>query len=379
MIRVAALLQTVAAVLTVLRARSTLLLGVLLIVLFSRSGLASGDTGPHGERAIVPGSFLKFSFGEQPRRGFTRITPDTLYTRERGFGLMSRSGLEPNARSLCGQNTPFLFTVDLPEGNYDVKVTTGGAQSESVTTVQAEARRLFLERAVVARRKFATESFTVNVRYKELASRETVHIKKDEEEDFDWDHRLTLEFSSTHPCLRSLEIKKNDRAITVYIAGDSTVTDQRREPWAAWGQVLPRFFKAGVAIANHAESGESLRSFIAENRLAKLLERMKPGDYLFIQFAHNDQKPGAFHVDPFTTYKDYLTQYIEEARKRRVIPVLVTSMHRRRFDSDGKIINTLDHYPEAMRQLAMEQNVVLIDLNTMSKILLSRRLGRKAP
>src|SRR5262249_35079206 len=124
-----------------------------------------------------------------------------------------------------------------------------------------------------------------------------------------------------------------------------------------------------VAIANHAESGESLRSFIAENRLAKLLERMKPGDYLFIQFAHNDQKPGAFHVDPFTTYKDYLKQYIEEVRKRRAIPVLVTSMHRRLFDSDGKIINTLDHYPEAMRQLAMEQNVVLIDLNTMSKIL----------
>ena len=124
--------------------------------------------------------------------------------------------------------------------------------------------------------------------------------------------------------------------------------------------MLPQFFKAGVAIANHAESGESLRSFIGENRLDKLLENMKSGDYLFIQFAHNDQKPGAFHVDPFTTYKQYLKQYIDEAHKRKATPVLVTSMHRRRFDARGKIINTLDDYPEAMRQLAREQNVALV-------------------
>src|SRR5579872_2578515 len=106
--------------------------------------------------------------------------------------------------------------------------------------------------------------------------------------------------------VQTLEIRKADDAITVYIAGDSTVTDQPKEPWAAWGQILPRFFKQGVAIANHAESGESLKSFMGERRLEKILETIKAGDYLFIQFAHNDQKPGSSHVDPFTTYRDTL-------------------------------------------------------------------------
>lgn len=133
--------------------------------------------------------------------------------------------------------------------------------------------------------------------------------------------------------------------------------------------MLPRFFRPGVAIANHAESGESLKSFIGEERMAKVLETIRPGDYLFIQFAHNDQKPGPAHVDAFTTYKEYLLRYINAAREKHAFPVLVTSMLRRRFDANGKIINTLEDYPEAMRQLAKEQKVALIDLNAMSKTL----------
>jgi lysophospholipase L1-like esterase len=95
----------------------------------------------------------------------------------------------------------------------------------------------------------------------------------------------------------------------------------------------------------------------------------KPGDYLFIEFAHNDQKAGSSHLDPFTTYKETLKEWIAEARKRKMIPVLVTSMHRRNFDSSGHIINTLFDYPEAMRQTAKEENVAVIDLNAMSKTL----------
>jgi lysophospholipase L1-like esterase len=95
----------------------------------------------------------------------------------------------------------------------------------------------------------------------------------------------------------------------------------------------------------------------------------RPGDYLFIEFAHNDQKPGGNFLDPFTTYKATLKEWIAEARTRQVTPVLVTSMHRRRFDSSGHIQNTLSDYPEAMRQVANEDNVFLIDLNAMSKTL----------
>ena len=115
-----------------------------------------------------------------------------------------------------------------------------------------------------------------------------VRLKPDEQSHLDWDDLLTLEFTGTHPCVHALEISKADKAVTVYIAGDSTVTDQAQEPWSAWGQMLPRFFKQGVAIANHAESGEYLKSFVGEHRLQKILETIKAGDYLLIQFAHND-------------------------------------------------------------------------------------------
>ena len=342
-------------------------LGILLFLMGEHARAVTTHSPDHSQQNRKPD--FKFSFGTQPRRGFIEAPVDLIYNPQRGYGFMSPTDLQAHARSVCGGNKPFLFSVDVPEGNYDVTFALGDSEGESITTVKGEARRLFVERLHLPRDRFEKQSFTINVRYKELANGTAVHLKKDEENDFDWDHRLTFEFNDTHPCISSLEIKRNERAVTVYVAGDSTVTDQRREPWAAWGQMLPRFFGPGMAIANHAESGESLKSFIGENRLAKILETIKAGDYLFVQFAHNDQKPGPSHVDAFTSYKEYLQRYIREATKHGAIPVLVTSMHRRRFDAQGKIINTLEDYPEAMRQTAKEQNIAVIDLNSMSKTL----------
>jgi lysophospholipase L1-like esterase len=308
---------------------------------------------------------LRFAFGPGTKRGFTTVRPDDSYTTERHHGFL---GPAPKAAgsSVCSDQ-PFVFAADVPEGNYDLAITVGSNSSDSSNTVKAEARRLLIERLDTARGRFESRTFTVNVRYAELRAGSSVRLKPDEQNDFDWDHRLELEFNGSHPCVRSVEITPNPKAITVYIAGDSTVTDQRKEPWAAWGQMLPRFFGPGVAIANHAESGESLKSFVGERRWPKLLETIKRGDYLFIQFTHNDQKPGSSHVDPFTTYQGMLKDWIDEARKRDATPVLVTSMHRRRFDDAGKIVNTLDDYPEAMRQLAAREQVALIDLNEMSR------------
>ena len=96
---------------------------------------------------------------------------------------------------------------------------------------------------------------------------------------------------------------------------------------------------------------------------------MKRGDYLFIEFGHNDQKQKGDGIGPFRNYKHDLKFFISEVRKKGGIPVLVTSMHRRSFDSTGHIVNTLGDYPEAVRQTAKEENVALIDLNAMSKIL----------
>ena len=315
---------------------------------------------------------LKFDFGSGAVvAGFVRVSPTSIYSSERRYGFMqpveiSRQSPPAARTSLCSDKS-FRFSADVPEGNYNVAISLGDQSAESLTTVKGEARRLMLEKVRTAPGEMVTRNFTINVRTPLLKSGGRVKLKPDEQGQLDWDNVLTLEFGDAHPCLRTLEITPVDDAVTVYIAGDSTVTDQSKEPYAAWGQMLPRFFQAGAAIANHAESGESLKEFIGEMRLVKIMETIQPGDYLFVQFTHNDQKPGPNHVDAFTDYKSYLRLYINEARLRGAIPVLVTSMLRRNFGDDGKIVNTLEDFPDAMRQTAKEENVPLIDLNVMSK------------
>ncbi|MFD2569175.1 rhamnogalacturonan acetylesterase [Spirosoma soli] len=327
----------------------------------------------------LPKTNLKFDFGSgKTEKGYMQVLPTTQYTKEAGYGFtkeaqvsaVDRGGKDALKSDFITSDKPFYFTVDVPEGNYDVKVTLGDKAGESTTTVRAESRRLMLDEVVTKTGQLETRSFTVNVRYPQIDAQEKVRLKSRELAYLNWDNQLTLEFNGPSPKVCAVEITRNDKATTVFLAGNSTVVDQDREPWAAWGQMIPRFFKPGnVAIANHAESGEALKSFVSERRLAKILSLMKPGDYLFIEFAHNDQKRGSAYVEPFTTYKEQLKLYISEARKRGGIPVLVTSMHRRNFDSTGHINNTLGDYPEAVRQTGAEEKVAVIDLNAMSKTL----------
>jgi lysophospholipase L1-like esterase len=133
--------------------------------------------------------------------------------------------------------------------------------------------------------------------------------------------------------------------------------------------MLPCFFDDRVVVANHAESGESLKSSLSAKRLDKVLSLLKRGDYLFLQFGHNDQKEKGAGIGAFTSYKADLKRFVLAARERGAVPVLVTSMHRRTFDAQGKITNSLGDYPAAVRQLAREEDVALIDLNVMSKTL----------
>ena len=294
------------------------------------------------------------------------VRADTIYTNERGYGfdLGSKAAC---ARNSCSSDQPFFFSVRLPEGNYNVKLTLGDATSASVTTVKAESRRLMLEKVETASGEFVTKTFTVNIRTPRISSGGEVKLKDREIGVLHWDDKLTLEFNNRHPAVSAVAITKEEDAVTVYIVGDSTVTDQPREPWNSWGQMLPRFFRPGVAVANHAESGESLKSSLKARRLDKVLSTIKSGDYLFIQFGHNDQKERGEGVGAFTTYKSDLKLYVAEARKRGAIPVLITPVNRRTFDDSGKITNSLGDYPDAVRQAAEEENVALMDLNAMSK------------
>ncbi len=217
-------------------------------------------------------------------------------------------------------------------------------------------------------RQTVMRSFGVNVRTPHIEGGKEVHLKPREIGSLDWDGKLTLEFIGKSPSVRSIWVKKVDDVPTVYLAGDSTVVDQDKEPWAAWGQMLPRFFNGSISVSNQAESGETIRSFETENRFAKIASTIKRGDYLFMQFAHNDQKPGSGFVS-ILDYKGLLLKYIELARAKGATPVLVTSMNRRNFDAEGKIVMTLGDYPEATREVAKEQKLALIDLNAMSRTL----------
>lgn len=325
----------------------------------------------------------KFDFGNgRVKKGYTAVTPESKFANEKGYGFTAESEVTAVDRGgktvnddYISSTKPFYFSVNLPDGNYDVKIILGDKKGTSATTVRAECRRLFLENIRTAKGKFVTETFTVNVRDSLIRDAKgnivkAVKLKPREYEYLHWDNFLTIEFNDSLPKVCAIEITPNKTATTIFLAGNSTVVDQSREPWAAWGQMIPRFFAPGkVAVANYAESGEALNSFLSARRLDKILSLMKPGDYLFIEFGHNDMKQKGPGIGPFTSYKKNLQRYIAEVKKKGGIPVLVTSMHRRNFDKDGKIINTLLEYPDAVRQTAKEENVAMVDLNAMSKVL----------
>jgi len=328
----------------------------------------------------VQAQSLRFDLGDGPvAKGFTPVTSQSIYSRETGFGFepgpdvvcLNRGGKDTLHNDFCTSDKPFYFSIALPEGNYNVTITVGDREGESVTTVKAELRRLILEHVETKRGGFETRRFTVNVRRPQIAGDGEVKLKDREQttEIWAWDEKLTLEFSDTRPAVSAIEISRAGEVPTIYLLGDSTVADQPAEPYNSWGQMLTRFFKPGVAIANHAESGESLRSSLAAKRLEKVLSTIRPGDYLFIQYGHNDEKEKGEGVGAFTTYKSDLKKFVAEARARRGIPVLITPVQRRTFDNNGKITNSHGDYPEAVRQVAAEDHVPLIDLNLMSKTL----------
>ncbi len=305
---------------------------------------------------------FKFDFGGgKPKSGWTHISPTNYYSNETGCGFEPGAAISAGKNSIAGDQ-PFYFSVKLPEGNYRVTAAFGG-EGESTTTVKAELRRLMLEKIHTASGKTGTRSFIVNLRTPAISTGGEVRLKDREKtrEFWDWDDKLTLEFNGTHPSLRSLEIKPA-KVPTIFILGDSTVCDQPAEPWNSWGQMLPRFFKPKIAVANHAESGESVASSLGAKRFDKVFSLMKPGDYLFLQYGHNDMKDK--NPDALQTYQANLKKIVARTRALGGTPVLVTSMERK----NGVEQDTLAGYPDAVREVAKAENCALIDLNAMSRI-----------
>ncbi|MEZ5275341.1 MAG: rhamnogalacturonan acetylesterase [Opitutaceae bacterium] len=338
----------------------------------------------------------RFDFGTiAADGGWVAVTPESRFSDEMGFGFdlgsmvsaVNRGGTDMLKGDFIESDAPFYFSVSVPEGNYRVTLFFGDREGESGNSVKAESRRLMIEDLATGSGEIVERVITVNVRNSSVPPPEpnapggsAVVLNERELGVLHWDDKLTLEFNGTDPKVCGLVVEPVDLP-TVFLVGDSTVTDQPREPGASWGQMLPRFLKPDVVVANHAESGETLKSFISGLRLAKVLSRMKAGDYLFIQFGHNDQKKQwpQTYVEARTTYKDYLKAYVDEARLRGATPVLVTSMQRRQFDAEDRIRNSHGAYPEAVREVAREESVALIDLEQMSIVFYEALGPERAP
>ena len=340
-------------------------------MLLSRIFIAGVFTILFASFAAGQGLHRSFVFGRSSLSpsGVTHVYPSSTYSTGTGYGF------EPGASVMCRtgaggcrSDRPFYFSVALPEGNYRITLGFGDAMEPTSTAVKAELRRLMFEPTDVPAEKRVAKSFVVNIRTPEISTGGEVKLKDREKttEWWAWDDKLTLEFNGKHPSVTSINIEKVN-VPTIFLLGDSTVCDQPSEPYASWGQMLTRFFNDKVAIANHAESGESLRSSFGARRLDKVLSVMKPGDFLLIQYGHNDEKEKGDGVGAFTTYKASLKQFVEAARAKGGIPILITPMHRRTFDRAGKITNSHGDHPEAVRQVAKEETVALIDLHAISK------------
>ena len=318
----------------------------------------------------------KFDFGEGPvAAGYTQVKANTKYSDSQGYGF--ESGTVSSVDRLWDDDltTDFLtakgdmvFSVALPQGNYEVTFILGDGENESETTVWAENRKLMLDRVTLAGGVFSRQ--TVSLRRMETRSMDgsvTMSIKDREKDYRTWDKKLTFVISGKAPAVAGIEIKRNDNVTTLWLCGNSTVVDQMTAPWAGWGQMAPGFFKSTLAIANYAESGLTASGFYSMKRLAKILSEVKKGDFVTVQFAHNDQK----NQNDVNNYEATLTKYTNEIKAKGATPLFVTSTARQN-ETDPK--TAVGGLPERMRALGKKLGVTVLDLNQHS-ITLGKALG----
>lgn len=315
-----------------------------------------------------------FTFGSKKNwRANKNISENTSYSNNLGYGFdfnnKEKVQIISGINSYCTADVPFYFSVKKPEGNYEVEVIFGNPSKPSQTNIKAEARRLMVKNLKVKKGETISKKFIVNVRSPQIDQNRSIKLKAREENYMNWDNRLTLEFSGENVAIHQITIHPIQPKTTLFLAGNSTVTDQDCEPWASWGQMITCYFNSTVVVSNYAESGESLQSFKNAGRLDKILSLIQAGDYLFIEFGHNDQKQTGEGIGPWTSFTKLLLEYVEKTRARGAIPVLVTPAQRRSFKSEGFIEYTHEEYPAAMRKVAADYNVPLIDLNEMTKVL----------
>jgi len=269
-------------------------------------------------------------------------------------------GPEPTAaaRALCTTNATskeIACHFGGAPGNYDVTFVLGGAAAGK-TEVQSETLRQVLAESGTNAGQTLRYSFTLNVREPEGQPIQAVSAGTP---GFD------MYFLGTAPLLDGIGYTTASNPTILYIAGDSTVCDQTDPDYAGWGQLLPPYFNLGLAVANYADSGESSASFLGNGKLWGAIKgAMKAGDYVLIQFGHNDKTVST------ADFRTNITSFITQTKAKNAFPILVTPIARATFsgntvtaqhqhtDSAGNLVDL----PAIIRQVAVAENVPLIDL-----------------
>ncbi|MFE2943643.1 rhamnogalacturonan acetylesterase [Streptomyces sp. NPDC059255] len=267
-------------------------------------------------------------------------------------------GRAPGLPAGCAGTSPVVCHFAVAPGTYEVTALLGGATAGS-TGVSAETRRTMLAETATAAGRTVRRGFTVNVREPEGEPTGPAGSPG-----------LDLRFDGAAPLLAGLRVTPAPRAPQLFLAGDSTVCDQAGEPYTGWGQQLPQYLRAGISVANYADSGEGSQSFLDTPALFPAVEsRVGRGDLVLVQLAHNDKQT------PADVYRANLTEMTDRVRARGSRPVLVTPIVRRWFNADGTLdngtalnVNGLGvDLPAEMRALARDRDIPVVDLTALTK------------
>lgn len=268
-----------------------------------------------------------------------------------------------------------FYKRDAEDGNWRVRLRIRKDRDNSDIAVYAQERRLMIRLPRFETSGVYEQDILVHVRTPSLPPLPEnapggthVTLNPREAESPTWRGSVELSSTDDSSTIEVLSCVRDTHAPTIFLAGDSTVTDQKDPQYASWGQMLPCLLGSEVAVANHAEFGETLKSFASSLRLAKILSFACKGDILVLQFCHNDQKqqwPQTW-ADADSTYPAWLRVYIEEARLRRITPVLATAPERLGFGAGGKILPSHGKYPDAVRKIASREIIPLLDLEKLS-------------
>ncbi|RIX59517.1 hypothetical protein D3P08_05065 [Paenibacillus nanensis] len=298
----------------------------------------------------APEQVYRFDFGTEAAAGTTAVQ-NTVYSAETGYGFESASGITVNASGVTLPENA-KFAVDLPNANYKVTVKLGDDAQDGSAGIKSE----FVQKLAV----------TSVPKGKPLVYSYDVALV---------DGQLEFIFSGTAIHVQELIIEKYPAkspgaSATIYMAGDSTMQSysEMQAPQQGWGQQFGRYFANGVVVRNHSIGGRSSKSFMVDGRLDTILREIKPGDFFFISFGHNDASAGIpeRYASP-EDYKTYLARYVNGARQRGAEPVLLTPVGRRDFNLITQEFNvSFPEYVEAAKQVAEALDVQLIDLSRLS-------------